>query len=700
MATNTHGVKTAELLTAPPRANVTAKTILHTLPNGKGWIFGVFMFEVKEDMGGESLSHVAASHLEHLAAELSLEGNAPRRFEHMLGTLNADMLAAAERARLKSEKINGVVGLVTKTQVFISGIGHINALFLHKTADKRYSVYELDEQFSEGRSADDTRYFHTILDGEAHGGDVFYIGTRLHAHALTTDELHDILVTLPPTGALQRIRQFVPPAEAYAAVSFSFSEEEKANAAPRMANPIGSLEALQQSKERTADVLGESPAELSNFFKNLSLSIRKGLSAPGTRGVMATVKRLALLVLSFVGKILGALQRVLGNIFMANGKKGQGRSKAVTPVKAAIFLGIILIIVVTSGLLFLNKGKAVKAKAEAAFAQTEDGVNSRILAAQASLIYRNTEEARKSVQEASSILDTMQGDTTDHKKAIADLTQKLAEVEDKIRGLIAVTPQTLATFDPAQNGGPFVSAVPAGGNVYAMTSGLDVYKLDGLKNSWEKEDMSKGLLETSISGTSEGNNALVVDLNKQLGRADFTAHTLNPISSGTTSMLSVEDIFSYGSNLYALSAGSGQILKMRPVGTSYEAGTPWIVSKDSDLTTARALAIDGDVYVLTAHDIIKFHSGKETAWPHTAFDPALSNPTDIWTDISSKYLYVLDPGSNRIVVLNKATGDTEAQYTDPDFKNAIGFSVEEAANRIVVVTGNQALGFTAEHLVK
>ena len=85
---------------------------------------------------------------------------------------------------------------------------------------------------------------------------------------------------------------------------------------------------------------------------------------------------------------------------------------------------------------------------------------------------------------------------------------------------------------------------------------------------------------------------------------------------------------------------------------------------------------------------------------HSAIDPELVSPTDLWTDISSKFLYILDPGSSRVIVYNKATGNLESQYTSPDFKNAIGFSIEETANRIVVVTSNQALGFTAEHLVK
>lgn len=699
MAEYQHSVKSGELLVLPQRPHVGAKTMLHALPGGKGSIFGVMVIDSKDEEGRERILHITSSHLEHLSEDVASELNAARRFEQMLGALNADLLAAAEEMGLKMMNVNGVVGITTRDQLFFSGIGNVDALFLHKTTDKRYSVYELHAQFSEGRTSDDPRYFHTILDGETHGGDVFYVATPISSHALRTDELHDILVTLPPTSALQRIRQFVPPAEVYAAVSFSFTEEEKLSGPPKKANPIGSLTALQSSKDRTANVLGESNAELSNLLKNVTQSIRQSLSAPGTRGAIAVLKRGLSLLLSLAQKALSAIAGVISNIFLAN-TKGRKGTPIVTPLRAGILFAIMLVIVLGSGLFFMSKGRGEKARAEAEFAQTVKSVDDRILAAQASLIYRNTEEARKSITEAQSILETLPKNTADQKKKTEELSAKLKTVEDKIRGVIAVNPQTLATMAPSTDGSGITSVTETGGSLFAITSSLDLYRLDGLKSAWTKEEGTKGILESIRSMTPEGGNALVIDLNKQLGRVDLTAHTINPLQSGTTSMLSAEDIITYGANLYALSAGSGQIVKMRPIGTAYEAGTPWIISKDSDLSTARALTIDGDVYVLLKHDIVKFHAGKEIAWAHSTFDPALENPTDLWTDVTSKYLYILDPGSGRVVVLDKTTGNLEAQYTNDTFKNAVGFTVEESANRIIVVTGDKALGFTADHLVK
>jgi hypothetical protein len=692
------GVKTAETSVTPPRTDHGVRTVLHALKDEKGSVFGLFDIELKDEAAREKILHIGASHLEHLAEELEGDVNPPRRFEHMLAELNTDLLKASEEAGLRADRFHGAVGILTPEQIFISGIGKVSALFLHKTADRRYSVYELDAQFHEGRVPEEKRLFLTILDGEIHPGDVFYAATPLSTHALGANELHDILVTLPPQGALSRIRQFVPPSQAYAALGFSFAENKDAGGPPRKANPIGSLEALQTSKEQTANVLGESNAELSNLIRNIALAAKRKLSSPGTKGILALLKRGLSLVIQSAAKGFQALAKLSSNIFLAAQKPRDGeRSTVLTPKRKLALVGLLAVVVIGASLLFLTRGNKEKEKEEALFASTVEQIEQRMLAAEASLIYRNTEEAHASLLEAGTILETLPRDTGEHASAVQDLQGKLAKLQDKIRGITSVNTQELASL---ADGSPLTAATSVGGRTYAFANNLDVYRLDGLSTSFVREEETKGTLEAIVSAAPEGTNALVLDSGRGLGRADFTAKTLNPLSSGTNSMLSAEDIATYGGNLFTLSAKSGQIVKMRPQGNAYEAGTAWITASSSDLSGARALGIDGDIYVLTASNVLKFRSGKEMDWPHATIDPALVNPTDIWTDLGSKYLYILDPGASRIVVFNKDSGDIEAQYTTDEMKNAVGFIVEESANRIIFITGNKALAFTADHLVK
>jgi hypothetical protein len=693
MTDQSPGIKTAELLVSPPRSDHGLRNMLHALPKGKGWVFGLVIVDAKDEEGRERVMHVMASHLEHLAEDLAEEGNGPRRFEQMLAKLNGDLLEATEDMGLRFDRFHGVVGLLTKNQIFISGIGKVNALFLHKTADRRYSVYELDAQFHEGRSPDDKRFFLTILDGEIHAGDVFYVASQLPSHALSPDELHDILVTLPPNGALQRIRQFVPPSQHYAALGFSFLDTDKGSNGPKKSSPIGSLEALQTSQERTANVLGESNTELSSLVKNLTQAARKQLASPGGRGAATYLKRGTSVFLGGLATFFAALKKLSGNIFLTSQKS----STRLSPQKKLLLVGVFAFLTIGAGLFFLSRGSADKKVAEAAFNETVADIEERITSAEASLIYRNNEEARKALVEAATILETLPRDTGDHQSEAERLTTKLATLQNSIRGITAVTPQALATLEGAS---PFTEGVSVNGRLYAFTDSLDVYRLDGLSNSFVKEDLSKGSIGKIVSLAPEGANALVLDEKKELGRADFATKALNPIASGTNSLLSVEDIASYGNNLYALSAASEQIVKMRPLGSSYEAGTVWITAKESDLSTARALAIDGDLFVLTKNDVVKLRSGREQDWNTATIDPPLTNPLDLFTDVTTPSLYILDPAGGRIIVLNKESGAMTAQYTSEELKNATAFTVEEGEKRIVFLTGNKAFAFTAEHLVK
>ena len=85
--------------------------------------------------------------------------------------------------------------------------------------------------------------FVTVLDGEIHPGDIFYVATRTPSSAIALADLQDVLITLPPQGALQRIRQFLPHDTAYGALCFSASEEEKSGP-PKRQIPLRPLRNL------------------------------------------------------------------------------------------------------------------------------------------------------------------------------------------------------------------------------------------------------------------------------------------------------------------------------------------------------------------------------------------------------------------------------------------------------------------------
>lgn len=721
-------IKSADLVIAPSKGELDVRSVLHTLPHGKGWVFGLFTLEHKDEIARERVAHILRSHLEHLAADLAEETNVVRRFEQGLSRVNRDLTRAAKDLSLHIDKFHAVIGVLSRGQIFMSGVGRLKALFLHKTAERRYVIYELDAQFHDGQEKSWDKPLVAVLDGELHPGDIFYLATPVSHQILGVNELQDILVTLPPAGALQRVRQYLPATEHYGGIAFHALEEDKTGIV-RKANPISSLQELENTKEQTANVLGDQQPDLVNTVKEVASGISKKLSSPGVRGAQATVKRgLALFVkgLSSVAAVFAAgfvklkdmlkrrmadsrtsraMRHGLGRNRPASGKPGfAGAAKSFiaelsAPRKFAL-LGFMLVMVVFGGVIFLKGGESDKAKAEETFGTSVQAIEDKILAADASLIYRNNDEAQRTLEEAATALETLPRDTNEHISEADRLSKKLALLQAKIRGITVIEPTVLADLRSIESSASLLSATGTVNGIIALADNLSVYKLDAIGGAWAKQETVNGPISRIKSSTTLGSDVIIVDATQQLGRVDLAALTMNPVVSGTNNMASVEDITVYNDALYALTGASQQVVKMRPQGPSFEGGTAWISSRNTDLTTARALAIDSSVYVLLANDIVKFTSGREQDWQPATIDPPLSQPIDIWTAFESPYLYVLDPAEKRILVLVKETGAIQAQYVADAFAGAVGFVVEEAVSKITVITGTEALEFTPTHLIK
>ena len=165
-------IKSADLVVSPTRGELDVRTILHTLPVGKGWVFGLFTLEHKDDAARERIAHILRSHLEHLAADLADDTNVVRRFEQGLSRVNRDLARAAKELSLNIKNFDAVIGVLADGQIFMSGLGQLKALFLHKTAERRYVIYELDQQFHDGQVETWDKPLVAVLDGELHPGDL------------------------------------------------------------------------------------------------------------------------------------------------------------------------------------------------------------------------------------------------------------------------------------------------------------------------------------------------------------------------------------------------------------------------------------------------------------------------------------------------------------------------------------------------
>ncbi len=720
-------IKSADLVVAPTRGELDVRSILHTLPLGKGWVFGLFTLEHKEDLAKERLAHILKSHLEHLAADLADDTNVVRRFEQTLSRVNRDLARAAADTHLNIDKFHVVIGVLAGEQIFMSGSGKLQALFLHKTAEQRYVIYELDAQFHDQPDKNWNKPLIAVLDGEFQSGDIFYLATPVSHQILSIDELQDILITLPPTGALQRIRQFLPATEHYGGLAFQAVATDTDHGA-RRANPISSLRELENTKQQTASVLGDQQPDFVKTLQEIVGGISKKLSSPGMRGFQNTCKRgLALFIkglshsLTWLAKIAikllaiikqrwsdgrsnRALRHGLGPTRLSNRPGLVGAARAAmhelsAPRKLAL-LGFMLVMVILGGVIFLSGDEAKTNKVEVAFQSLVQVIEEQILAAEASLIYHNATEAERSLKTAATALETLPRDTSEHTTKADALATSLASLQAKIRGVTLATPTKLADLRDIEENASLLTVTLTPNGIVALADNLATYELKATERNWLKINVINGPISRSQAITTFGADVIAVDATQQLARLDLPGLTLNPITSGANNLASVEDIFVYNDSLYVLTAASQQVVKMRPQLPNFEAGTAWIDAHTTDLTSARALAIDSDIYILLTNDVRKFTSGREQTWRTATIDPPLLDAVDLWTSFESAYLYILDPVEKRVLVIDKSSGAVRAQYVADAFASAVGFVIEEATSKITVITATEALEFTPQHLIQ
>lgn len=141
-------------------------------------------------------------------------------------------------------------------------------------------------------------------------------------------------------------------------------------------------------------------------------------------------------------------------------------------------------------------------------------------------------------------------------------------------------------------------------------------------------------------------------------------------------------------NIYVLDKTEGQIIKFIPASGSAYSNSNYL-SETASFAKVKAIAIDGAIYILYSDGKIdKYLKGAKQTFSASGLSKNLSSPTRIYTDSDSDFIYILDNGNSRIVVLNK-DGSFKTQYSSNFLKAAVDFEVLEKDKRINFLSGKK-----------
>lgn len=154
----------------------------------------------------------------------------------------------------------------------------------------------------------------------------------------------------------------------------------------------------------------------------------------------------------------------------------------------------------------------------------------------------------------------------------------------------------------------------------------------------------------------------------------------------------------YSGNIYILEKSNSKIYRYTISNDRIGPKQPWLAPGiNINLNDSRAMTIDGAIWVLTSPiRVSKFLQGAPKEFVLEKISPELENIIDICTNEDQKYLYLLEPDKERIVVFDK-NGKFKAQYISDKLKGAINIAVSEELKRMVFLTGDKLYSLEIKH---
>ena len=146
------------------------------------------------------------------------------------------------------------------------------------------------------------------------------------------------------------------------------------------------------------------------------------------------------------------------------------------------------------------------------------------------------------------------------------------------------------------------------------------------------------------------------------------------------------DFSIFKKNLYFFDKKSGQIIKYRwRENFEWEKPEFWL----KKTTLGRAIAVDGSIWVLDKNSISRYYAGNLQEKIEPDIFPYSKDFSKIFASATrglNSYLFVLEPGQKRIIILNKA-GKIIKQFQSEKFDNLLDFAISQDGKIIYLLNG-------------
>lgn len=619
------------------------------------------------------------------------------RFEKLVDRLNkasADF-TAQEATPLSWTRINLFVVEFSDGQMCLTGTGHLMNLFIQKQEDGSYRNFDIIGSLEQPPLPDPTKPFSSIICGEMKEGDVFMLGTTNFERFRSDLQLKEHLINSPAVTAALDIKQEIEhrhiPDDFVAAIITCVEEKpievQETKDIPKETS-TSSVEKLREAETQASKHLDPvaAPTQVIRDSKKIIHQVKQ---------IFPTIQQYAARVLRRKTSSTGS-ERPKDPVALASLRgmnAGYGSRFTAKHKTLAIRIGAGVCVLLIGGAWWNH---SMNVAAEVADWQSKyDQIVDLKNRTDSDLIYGNDGKASAELNEATQILATLSTNTPERKKQFDALDLSLQEVRNKLRKIIVLNNGTeLSTLAPDTAPKSLNGLVLSGDMLFAVDNSQHaVLKINLLNKDIKRISLPDTATSRLISGTKSKNGALFSDESHQLYALNAQDNLIQSTPWSHAKSSSTKEIVLYSNRLYSLDSTNGQIWRYSGSTSGYSNEVSYVKAANTSLTNSISLAIDSNVYALkTDGTIAQFAQGGQTGFSLLPIDPALSSPTDIWTEFESTLIAIADPQNKRIVLYDKA-GALHAQIQSSQFQEPSEVAIDEQNKRIAVIDGNRVLLF-------
>jgi hypothetical protein len=363
--------------------------------------------------------------------------------------------------------------------------------------------------------------------------------------------------------------------------------------------------------------------------------------------------------------------------------------------RAAAVLGGLALLV---ALAWFTLPPLLRGDREARFTQTAASVRMHLDTA---ALEQDPERAREALSLARTALTQARGLTTGADPRVAELERSAAELGASLDRVSEVSDlRPVLAFQGAVTA-PLQGSLVAGGNALwiidrgrgrvavfdpsAPATPREVYR------SGERYDNAVARDPLAAAWDQQASRLLLLDADRGLWSITTGGFPTRLALRGAADLRSTTAIAAYAGNIYILDGRGGEVWRYLPAGVGYDSERTALLGGVT-FADARALAVDGDVFVLDGPKLRHFRLGSELPPLLRGIDRAPAAPVALAQDVLRGRFYVADPEARRVVVSDRP-GAFIGQLRHQAFFALRGIALPAEGGTMYVLTADGIFAF-------